>query len=76
MRRIYLADLRKQNDIKQEGLAKSLNLKQNSYSCIENGLRRQKLTIELASGLAKAFNLTISEIIDLENKYQQLLKAN
>jgi DNA-binding XRE family transcriptional regulator len=70
MKRIYLVDLRKQNNIKQAGLARQLSLKQNSYSCIENGLRRKKLTIELASKLAKAFHITVSEIIELENEYQ------
>lgn len=75
MKRAYLVELRKKNNLTQKYVAMKLSIKQNTFSMIENGQRRTKLTLELINGFSEVFNVPITQIIEFENKYQEELKA-
>ena len=76
MKRAYLVELRKKNNLTQKYVAMKLSIKQNTFSMIENGQRRTKLTLELINGFSEVFNVPITQIIELESKYQEELKTS
>lgn len=76
MKRAYLVELRKRANLTQKYVATKLSLKQNTFSMIENGKRRIRLTLELINGFSKIFDIPVAQIIELESKYQEELKAS
>ncbi len=58
-----LKDLREDLDIKQEVIAKYLNVKQNTYSQYENGQRQ--LPISVLISLAKYYNVSTDYILGI-----------
>ena len=58
-----LKDLREDLDIKQEVIAKYLNVKQNTYSQYENGQRQ--LPVSVLIKLAKYYNVSTDYILGL-----------
>ena len=58
-----LKDLREDLDIKQEVIAKYLNVKQNTYSQYENGQRQ--LPIGVLIKLAKYYNVSTDYILGI-----------
>jgi len=76
LKRAYLVELRKKNNLTQKYVAMKLSIKQNTFSMIENGQRRTKLTLELINGFSEVFNVPITQIIELESKYQEELKTS
>lgn len=67
-----LKDLREDLDIKQEVIAKYLNVKQNTYSQYENGQRQ--LPIGVLIKLAKYYNVSTDYILgitDIKEPYKK-----
>ena len=60
-----LKDLREDNDLKQEDIAKLLNVKQNTYSQYENGKR--EIPISMLWTLADFYNTTIDFLVGRSN---------
>lgn len=58
--------LREDNDLKQEAVAKYLNMKQTNYSTYELG--KHKIPIEMVIKLAKLYNVTSDYILGLSDK--------
>jgi DNA-binding XRE family transcriptional regulator len=76
MKRLYLANLRAEKEMKQEIVAKHLGILQSSYSGIENGQRRIRLPLDLILKFSAIFSKPVEEIISLENDYQDSTKLN
>ena len=58
--------LREDADLKQEVIAKYLNMKQTNYSTYELG--KHKIPVEMVIALAKYYNVTSDYILGLSNK--------
>lgn len=58
-----LKELREDNDLTQEAIAKHLNIKQNTYCQYENGQRQ--LPLEYLIALAKFYKTTTDYILGL-----------
>jgi len=56
-----LRDMREDNDLKQEHIAKLLNVKQNTYSQYENGKR--EIPLQMLWKLADYYNTSIDYLI-------------
>lgn len=56
-----LKDLREDNDLKQKEIADFLNIKQNTYSQYENGLR--EIPVSLLWKLADYYGTTVDYLI-------------
>ena len=61
-----LRDLREDNDLTQTHIAKSLNIKQNTYSQYESGVRQ--IPIDTIVKLCKFYNTSVDYIIGLTNE--------
>lgn len=61
-----LKDLREDNDLTQNDVAKYLHIKQNTYSQYENGQRQLPLSCLIA--LAKLYKTTTDYILGLTDK--------
>ena len=67
-----LKDLREDLDIKQEVIAKYLNVKQNTYSQYENGQRQ--LPIGVLIKLAKYYNVSTDYILGITDIKEPYIK--
>ncbi len=63
-----LKELREDNDLTQEAVAKFLNIKQNTYCQYENGQRQ--LPLDCLIDLAKFYKTTTDYILGLTDKKQ------
>lgn len=61
-----LRDLREDNDLTQTNIAKLLNIKQNTYSQYESGVRQ--IPIDTIVKLCKFYNTSVDYIIGLTNE--------
>ena len=61
-----IKDLREDRDLTQKQLAEYLNIKQNTYSQYENGLRQ--LPLDALVKLAKYYNTSADYILELTNE--------
>ena len=61
-----LRDLREDNDLTQTHIAKLLNIKQNTYSKYESGVRQ--IPIDTLVKLCKFYNTSVDYIIGLTNE--------
>ena len=61
-----LRDLREDNDLTQTQIAKLLNIKQNTYSQYESGVRQ--IPIDTLVKLCKFYNTSVDYIIGLTNE--------
>ena len=60
-----IRDLREDNNLTQEEVAKHLHIKQNTYSQYEN--EKRQLPIDVLIKLAKFYKVTTDYILELEN---------
>ena len=60
-----LKELREENNISQQEIAKHLSIKQNTYSQYETGKRQ--LPIDILIKLSKFYNVTTDYILGLED---------
>ena len=63
---MHLRDLREDNDLTQTHIAKLLNIKQNTYSQYESGVRQ--IPIDTIVKLCKFYNTSVDYIIGLTNE--------
>ncbi len=62
--------LRKKHHLSQDQLARKANLSYSSFVKIEQGLTKN-LTLETLVKLANVFEITIDELINMENKKEE-----
>lgn len=60
--RKWLKDLRVNKNLTQNDLAKMLNISQNYYCNIENGVKQADLNLSTACKLSDIFNISLSKI--------------
>ena len=58
-----LKELREEDGLKQDTIAKLLNIKQNTYSQYETGQRQ--IPIDILINLAKYYNVSVDYILEL-----------
>jgi transcriptional regulator with XRE-family HTH domain len=66
--RSYLKEIREKKNYSQVYVARVIGISQNYYSNIENGKRQEILKMDMLVKLANVFDLSIQEIVELENK--------
>ncbi len=59
--------IRKSKGISQMTVADTCNIKQSSYANIESG-KTQNITIEIGKGIAKALDVSFSELFEIDNE--------
>ena len=67
---VRLRDLREDNDLTQTHIAKLLNIKQNTYSHYESGVRQ--IPIDTLVKLCKFYNTSVDYIIGLTNEKDRI----
>lgn len=65
--RNYLVALRKEKNYTQKQVADKLDISESYYNQIENGERQKRMDITIIDRLAKALNISVSDIIRYEN---------
>lgn len=66
--RKYLKELRLESNLTQNDIAKKLGISESYYSLIENGHRKNDLSISMVTRLSSIFNVPIDSILANENK--------
>lgn len=69
--RNYLVALRKEKNFTQKQIADKLDISESYYNQIENGERQKRMDITIIDRLAKALNISVSDIIRYENEINQ-----
>lgn len=64
--RKWLRDLRNEKGLTMKELGEKLHISESYYCAIENGDRQKNMDVTLAVGLAEAFEVPISRIIELD----------
>ncbi len=64
----YVKRLRIENNLTQKEISEKLCISESYYSLIENGNRQQKLRADILIGLSEIFNLSVDQILELENQ--------
>lgn len=67
--RDYLKRLRLEKQYTQKEVAEALNISQNYYSCIENGLKQKEISFILLLKFAEFFDVDINELIAKETDW-------
>ena len=67
--RDYLKGLRIKNNYTQKEVAEALNISQNYYSYIENGLKQKEINFVLLLRFAEFFKVDISELVAAETAW-------
>lgn len=73
--REYLKNLRLEREEKQQTTAKALNISQNYYSQIENGIKQKKIDLELLIKISDHFGIPLQEIVAHEVEYRAFIEA-
>lgn len=68
--REWLRNLRMSNGLTMKQVADKLGISESYYCCIENGDRQRRMDLVLASGLASALSVSVSEIVGFETQYE------
>ena len=68
--RKYLIDLRTKRELSQQDVASQLGITRQYYQQIEAGDRQKRIDVLLLSSLAEIFELSLNEIVTLEQMYQ------
>lgn len=69
--RKWLKALRNKNKLTQQDLAELLNISQNYYCDIENGVKQIDLNLSTASKLSDIFNIPLSTIRNYEEELRR-----
>lgn len=69
--RNYLVALRKEKNLTQKQLAEKLDISESYYNQIENGERQKRMDITIIDRLAKALNISVSDIIRCESETKE-----
>lgn len=68
MRR-YLYELRKQNKMTQQDVADRLKISRQYYGFVENGERKQEMSISMLCSFAEIFNTTVADLVEAERNF-------
>lgn len=68
--REYLKELRMERGENQQTVAKALNIAQNYYSQIENGIKQKNIDLMLLVKLSDHFGVPLQDLINREIKYK------
>ncbi|MBD5081129.1 MAG: helix-turn-helix transcriptional regulator [Ruminococcaceae bacterium] len=60
--------MRKEKKLTQKEVANKLNISESYYNQIENGERQKKMNISLINKLSKILDISIIDLISLEEK--------
>ena len=66
--REWLKEARLKAGMKQEEVAKALDISIPYYSCIEQGKRQNPMDLTLCTKLSKIFSIPVLRIVELETK--------
>lgn len=69
-----LKELREEDGLKQDTIAKLLNIKQNTYSQYETGQRQ--IPIDILINLAKYYNVSVDYILELTDVTEPYPRRN
>lgn len=69
-----LKELREEDGLKQDTIAKLLNIKQNTYSQYETGQRQ--IPIDILINLAKYYNVSVDYILELTDVTEPYPRCN
>ena len=69
--RDYLKNLRISKDFTQKEVAEGLDISESYYNLIENGERKKELSISFIIKLAGLFNVSITDLINQEQRWSQ-----
>jgi len=69
--RVYLKELRENNEMTQQDVANVIKVTRQYYQKIESGGRQQRMEIAFAAKLADAFNVSIEHIIEKEREWSE-----
>ena len=67
--RDYLKGLRMKNNYTQKEVAEAINISQNYYSYIENGLKQKEINFVLLLKFADSFKVDIGELVAAETAW-------
>lgn len=70
--RFWLKNLRTKNNLKQNEIAKKLEISQGYYNLIETGERQKDLNLSLINKIAELFNVSVEYIVEQESKGQEV----
>ena len=68
--RVWLKTLREGQGMTMKALAEKLDISESYYCAVENGTRQKKMDIILASGIAAVFNISVQQVIKMEDEYR------
>lgn len=74
--RKYLIEMREKKQLSQQIVADKIGISRQYYSAIEMGTRQKNMDITLVSALAKIFEVSLGEIIELENTWKTQKNTN
>lgn len=68
--RNWMKNLRETSGLTMKEAAAKLGISESYYCAIENGTRKKEMGLNLISGLAKTFGVSISDVVsfEMENK--------
>lgn len=74
--RKYLYELRMDKGFSQRKVARESGISYQHYSKIENGERGNKVSFLVIGRIARVLNVSIDQLFDLEEAYQESLEFN
>ena len=69
--RKYLKTIRNEKNMTQQFVADKLNISFSYYSMIENGERKQEMSLSMLCKLAEIFGIPLSDLITAERKFSE-----
>ena len=71
MIRSYLMKYRKQNKKSLHDIAEALGVSRNYYNLLEKGKKGDKMTLAIANKIANLLEITLDDVLNLENDYKR-----
>ena len=71
MIRTYLMKHRKQNKKSLHTMAEALGVSRNYYNLLEKGKKGDKMTLATANKIANLLEITLDDVLNLENDYKR-----
>lgn len=68
MARKWLKELRKAKRLTQVDMAEQIGISQHYYCAIENGVKKQDLTLSMASKISEVLNVPLDYIVNCESQ--------
>ena len=71
--RRYLYEFRKKHQYTLEDVSEMIGMSRNYYEMIEKGRRGQRLSLKTAYKFSTFLSISLQEVYDLEEQYQEVL---